>query len=554
MADYDIGAAFQAIENELMASMIRNMKHHQAEESDEGFEWSMWQSEQLKSLEMYRKENQEKFTGKFTDINAQIKALISEARAQGGMEQEMKILNQIKNGFTKFKKPSESVTAEFFHLNDRKLRALINATENDFKKAETAMLRMSNNQYRKIIFNAEVYANTGAGTYEKAVDMATRDYLARGINCIEYANGSRHTLKEYSDMAIRTATKRAYLTGEGEKREEWGIHTVIMNKRGNPCPKCLPFVGKILIDDVWSGGTAKEASETGYGLMSNAMDAGLYHPRCKDGHTTYFPGISTPPEASYTKNEIQDIEKDYDEEQKKQYANRQAEKYERLEKYSLDKENKDKYALKAAQWNQKGNFSKNQFFNLDLEKAGSVVKFDNYYANENHVNRMREIVNGATYETRDNLSAPFAYLPDEDVIAYNLTDENVNRYPEYFAITHEASHRADILEYHSWEDQKFIEAMNTCSEKIKKNKSSLQKLVEPGEIYYDDFAIQDILYTLSDGEIETLVGHTDADQLTKILETFANISTIDLLGYKSKNEFKDVLMELYTEYNRIVGK
>ena len=96
--------------------------------------------------------------------------------------------------------------------------------------------------------------------------------------------------------------------------------------------------------------------------------------------------------------------------------------------------------------------------------------------------------------------------------------------------------------------------MNTCSEKIKKNKSSLQKLVEPGEIYYDDFAIQDILYTLSDGEIETLVGHTDADQLTKILETFANISTIDLLGYKSKNEFKDVLMELYTEYNRIVGK
>ena len=32
---YDIRAAFEAIENELMSSMIRNMKRHKAEESDE---------------------------------------------------------------------------------------------------------------------------------------------------------------------------------------------------------------------------------------------------------------------------------------------------------------------------------------------------------------------------------------------------------------------------------------------------------------------------------------------------------------------------------------
>ena len=60
-----------------------------------------------------------------------------------------------------------------------------------------------------------MYANTGAGTYEKAVDMATRDFLKAGINCIEYANGSRHTVKDYARMAIQTASKRAYLTGEG---------------------------------------------------------------------------------------------------------------------------------------------------------------------------------------------------------------------------------------------------------------------------------------------------------------------------------------------------
>lgn len=99
--------------------------------------------------------------------------------------------------------------------------------------------------------------------------------MAAGIQCIQYKNGSMHRIEEYAGMAIRTASKRAYLTGEGEKRKEWGCHLVIMNKRGNPCPKCLPFVGKILIDDVWSGGSSKDGS---YPLMSSAMAAGLYHP------------------------------------------------------------------------------------------------------------------------------------------------------------------------------------------------------------------------------------------------------------------------------------
>ena len=49
--EYDLAEAFQRIENELMASMIRNMDRHRAEETEEGYNWSMWQTEQLKALE-----------------------------------------------------------------------------------------------------------------------------------------------------------------------------------------------------------------------------------------------------------------------------------------------------------------------------------------------------------------------------------------------------------------------------------------------------------------------------------------------------------------------
>lgn len=377
--EYDIGAALKAIEDELIASMIRNMGRHRAEETKEGYNWSMWQAEQLKALEKYKRENQKRYSKQFKSINGQIGELLYQARQTGNMQQEIQILKAIQRGYRfpnmpkklfglleemdgktfrqkasllvkRWKgKEAAQATAEFFKLNDRKLEALIKATTHDMERAETAVLRMANDQYRKAIFNAQAYANSGAGTYEKAVDMATKDMLSRGLTCVEYANGARHTLADYADMAIRTASKRAYLQGEGEKRQEWGITTVIMAKRGNPCPKCLPFVGKVLIDDVWSGG---KKSDGPYPLMSKAIAAGLYHPRCKDSHTTYFPGISTADD-TWTKEELENIGQANKQEAERQYAARQAEKYGRLSDYSLDKDNQRQYKSKADEWKTK---------------------------------------------------------------------------------------------------------------------------------------------------------------------------------------------------------
>ena len=351
---YDIGEAFEAIENELIKSMIRNFENHKLEEIDEKKNWSMWQAEMLQSLEKYKHDNQKKYGKQFRDINKQISTLISLARTEGGMDQEKRILEAIRKGFPA-KRVTKGGTAEFFKVNDRKLNALINATTSDMQKAETAVLRMANDQYRKVIYNAQVYANTGAGTYEKAVDMATKDFLSAGMNCIEYANGARHTLADYADMAIRTASKRAYLQGEGKMRQEWGLHLVIMNKRGCPCPKCLPFVGKIMIDDVWSGGSRKDGK---YPLMSSAVAAGLYHPRCKDSHTTYFPGITTV-DPKYNKQEIADIEETAKQEARQQYAERQEKRFGRLADYSLDPENQKQYEIKKNEWEKQAEVLRN---------------------------------------------------------------------------------------------------------------------------------------------------------------------------------------------------
>ena len=359
MPTYDVGAAFERIEHELIDSMMRNLKRHLDEETELGFDWTQWQVQQLKYLEAYRKKNQKKYGPQFRQINLRIGHAIEHARVNGQKEEEIRILKALKEHpelegqLLRPGKEIDIMGANFFKINESKLEALVNAAHADMEKAEHAVLRRCNDQYRQIIFDAQVYANTGAGTIEKAVDMATHDFLARGIDSIVYKNGARHTISDYADMYIRTAERRAYLMGAGEKRKEWGVDLVIVNRRGtmsggnfgHACPLCIPWLGKILIDDVYSGGRP----DGKHGLMSAAMAAGFLHPRCKDSFTTYFPGISSVPDP-VTKEELKAGKKAEKREAEQQYAERQAKKYERLTKYSLDPENRRKHEARAEEW------------------------------------------------------------------------------------------------------------------------------------------------------------------------------------------------------------
>lgn len=351
MSDYNIKEAFERIENELIDSMMRNFSRHRAEETKEGYNWTQWQAEQLKSLEEYRKHNAKKFGKRFKTINSKVEEMIRTAKADGNASQEAEILEAVKDGFKAQKKPSAHSTAEFFKVNDRKLDALIKSTTDDLKRAETAVLRMSNDKYRKAIFNAQVAMNTGAVTYEKAVDMACKDMLNAGLNCVEYKNGARHTLSDYADMAVKTANKRAYLRGEGEKRAEWGVSLVVVNSRQGGCPDCAKYIGKVFIDDVYSNG---KKSDGNYPLLSTAIKNGLFHPRCKDSTSTYYPELDDL-DAPLSEDEIKELDCQRGIEEKQQYAQRQAERFDRRAEYSLDEDNKRIAQTRADEWHDRAN-------------------------------------------------------------------------------------------------------------------------------------------------------------------------------------------------------
>ena len=347
MADYNISEAFAVIEDYLIDSMRRNMLRHIGQEKREGISWSQWQTEMLSGLREYKRENADKFKGIYPVIEQKIEQAMWEAYDTGEAEQEQVILSAIRKGYTAFR-PTNALNAEFFRMNRRKMNALVGETQKSMTKATHAALRMANDQYRSIIFGAQVFYNAGAGTLWQAVDMASKRFLQAGLNCIEYRNGNRVNIASYAEMALRTANTRAYLHGEAAKREQYGIHTVIVNRHNAACPLCVPFQGRVFIDDVWGGGTAAEAQVQGYPLLSEAMEAGLYHPNCKDGHTTFFVGINRwyPPTERMKEEQV----RRYNLQQQQRYHERQIRKYKRLTQDTMDEKQRIKYTRKLHEW------------------------------------------------------------------------------------------------------------------------------------------------------------------------------------------------------------
>ena len=350
--DYDIGAAFQRIEDELIDSMMRNLRRNHLDWEDaEGFDWSQWQVEQLRYLEEYRTRNRKLFGPRFNTINSRINEAIAHAYDNGQKAEELRILEALANNRSARRMlgggPIRTQGDAFFRINERRLNALLQATQNDMQRAEQAVLRRADDQYRKIIFQSQVYANTGAGTVQKAVDMATKDFLMRGIDCIEYKNGARHTISDWADMAIKTANKRAYLWGEGQKRREWGIGLVeVIMPGGRPCPECAVWRGKILVDDVYSGGQPDGKHQ----LLSEAMAAGFLHPRCKDSVETFFPWEDEPEPNPLEGEELAEAEAAEAEEARQNRAENMAGKWGRVADNMHDPGMKRQAEVRAEEW------------------------------------------------------------------------------------------------------------------------------------------------------------------------------------------------------------
>lgn len=380
---YDINRIFEAMTLDLISSLKRNLSRHAEYEKKEGFKWEPWQSAKLRSMGEYRKRNLKVIADSMQDATELVDTVLDDSFEAGKNKRPgfwKRIASLFKNPFSRKTKvegeiglPGSTQSATrikevaFFGMNEKKLDALKKSVKDDLQEAQHSVFRKTNDVYRQTIFKAEVNMSAGAKTIDQAIDMATKDFLEKGINSIVYKDGRRVSIPAYAEMALRTASQRATFLGEGQKRDEWGIYTVLMSSHDNCSPMCLPYQGTVLIDDVYTSISNEDATklskETGYTLLSEAMKHHAFHPNCRHTLVTFYPGISsTPPKADGEKA----VER-YQAEQHQRYIERNIRKYKRLQAGSIDEQNQLKYKQKVEQWSNrlKGHLKEHDYLRRD---------------------------------------------------------------------------------------------------------------------------------------------------------------------------------------------
>lgn len=292
-----IARLFEEMELRLIASLARNLAGHKEWEQNEKFRWPAWQALKIRNLEQYRKQN---------------KALMEEYRPVIDEATEQMLREQFDEGWEQTQQELIEIDPEraeqsiqddhFFGVNHRRLNSLIDEIQTTESRVERAALRTMEDAYRQTISRVELSMSAGAITLPQAIDMAVKGFLAQGIYCVEYKDGRRVNIADYAQMALRTAATRSMLLGEAQRRAEFGVDTVLVSQYGACSETCLPWQGKVYIDDVWGAWAGERSGDRGlsndghwYMLLSVAVNKGLFHPNCRHTLMTWRRGDPIPP-------------------------------------------------------------------------------------------------------------------------------------------------------------------------------------------------------------------------------------------------------------------
>lgn len=285
---HDIAKIFEEIEIRLVSSLKRNLGRHKNEEHQYGFKWSAWQTDKLRNIDKFRQENTRIMNNYTNVIDSATRQIMLDEFSQGMNGINTAIPENISDT------PAEIVREpHFFGVDKTKVDKLVDDVVTLEKHAETAVLRTMDDVYRQTVNKAQLAMSTGT-PLQKAIDMAMQDFLSKGINCIVYRDGRRVNVADYVRMALRTTATRAALYGKSAGFRRLGLDTVQVSSYGMCSETCLPWQGKVYIDDVFSlwDGEIQERSDSGlwgkshycgkwFPLLSNALHGGLFHPNCR---------------------------------------------------------------------------------------------------------------------------------------------------------------------------------------------------------------------------------------------------------------------------------
>lgn len=295
----DIVKIFEEIELRLVQSLKINLGRHRQEEKDYGINWSAWQAEKLEGLRKFRQENADIMSQYVDQIDTEARKIMAEQFEEG------------MNGAV----PHGADQPQFFGVDTVKVNKLIDDVSYLQKNVETAALRCTDDVYRRTVHRAQLAMSTGSMTLQQAIDMAVKDFLDKGINCIEYRDGRRVNIADYVRMVLRTTATRVAIQGKSERFKALGYDTIQVSKYSMCSDTCLPWQGRVYINDVYTmwDGEVRDHGGILWGksnycgkwfmLLSAAIEKGLFHPNCRHTILLWRDGDPLPESIDNEENE-----------------------------------------------------------------------------------------------------------------------------------------------------------------------------------------------------------------------------------------------------------
>lgn len=133
-------------------------------------------------------------------------------------------------------------------------------------------------------------------------------FLEQGVTGFTDRLGRKWRIGSYTEMAVRTATARAFHEAGDARMARSGTRFISVVGNNDACALCATWFGKVLSIDGTPAGTYQVEHPYLDGVMvtvevaatlDDARAAGLHHPNCACRHAAHYPGLSVATSAAH---------------------------------------------------------------------------------------------------------------------------------------------------------------------------------------------------------------------------------------------------------------
>lgn len=155
---------------------------------------------------------------------------------------------------------------------ERAAQAIRDDLTSELADVRFRLTRLDDDIYKTIAPQSAIEQVLGHGlTPQQAQAQAWREFTRQGVTGFTDKSGRDWQLSSYVEMAVRTASMRAFNASHLQVIQALGGNLVTVSPDGAPCPMCRPWENRVMC--IIPDGVHPSIAE--------AVAAGLHHPNCR---------------------------------------------------------------------------------------------------------------------------------------------------------------------------------------------------------------------------------------------------------------------------------